>query len=537
MSVDRTAGQAAPGLFLRQATGLVRELSIWDAFNINFTNTNPFANVAILLPLGLALFVGANLWLSVITGVLGGMFVVLVYVMLAEAMPRSGGDYVFISRALHPAIGFLASWTMMVLCAFFAAFNAWSMGNWVLPDLFGPLGTMTDTPRLVHFATWIAKPTVVLVLELLQFGMFFWFMYRGTKTAARTQWIPVFFTVACFLVALPVLLFTSRSTYVHNFDDFASHFHSSAHALEAAAAKGGADLHPAFSLSQTIGFWPFVMVIFGYAINSIQVGGEVRNPRRTQYVAVLGSTLLAGAILALFMGLGVSRVPSALMSATGFFTYNDPSGNPFPFPLYAHVPLALGTGNPILLVLLSGAVGIGLWGSSIGLYFWATRYMLAWSFDRVAPPQVAKLSERHNTPVVALGIVSVLAIFFGVLLEYLSGFTYVAGGLLQACLLLFASLAAVVFPYRLTQLHKATGGREVAGIPLITILGLCAAAFMGVMVYYFSTNAVFGTVTGTSLQFSIGVVAAGIVYYALAWIVARRRGYDLALTYRSIPPE
>jgi hypothetical protein len=57
------------------------------------------------------------------------------------------------------------------------------------------------------------------------------------------------------------------------------------------------------------------------------------------------------------------------------------------------------------------------------------------------------------------------------------------------------------------------------------------------MVYGYATNATFGTVTGTSLTFSEGVLISGTVYYILAWLVARGRGYNLGLTYREIPPE
>jgi amino acid transporter len=452
-------------------------------------------------------------------------------------MPRSGGDYVFISRAVHPFIGFLATWSMMILCAFFIAFGTWSLGNWVLPDLLAPMGTMTGQHWMQTLAADVAKPAWVIGLEVAQIGLLFFFMYIGAKPAARTQWIPTIFTVACFVVALPVLLFRSEATYVHNFDKFAAHYGTSATKLEAIATKAGADLHPAFSWHQTYAFWPFVMVIFGYAINSIQIGGEVRNPRRTQYVAVIGATLLAGAALALFLQLAVSRVPSALMNTFGYFTYTDPSKNPFPFPLYGHVSLGLGLDNPLLIILLTGAVGFGLWGSCIGLYFWATRYLVAWSLDRVAPPQLAYLTPKRNAPIVALLFIAALAIMFGVMLVYVTNFTYVAGGLLQSALLLCTSIAAVLFPFRLRAVYRGTIAHDIRGIPLLTIIGVVATVFMAVMVYGYATNATFGTVTGTSLTFSEGVLISGTVYYILAWLVARGRGYNLGLTYREIPPE
>jgi amino acid transporter len=175
--------------------------------------------------------------------------------------------------------------------------------------------------------------------------------------------------------------------------------------------------------------------------------------------------------------------------------------------------------------------------SSIGLYLWSTRYLMAWSIDQIAPPQVAKLGTKRNTPVNAILIVSALVLVFGVMLVYVHNFTYVAGGLLQATLLLCTSIAAVVFPFRMRSTYKGTIGWEIGRVPIVTMVGIIATAFMCVMVYQYATNATFGTVTGASLTFSIAVLAVGLAYYAVAWGVAKVRGYDLGLTYREVPPE
>jgi amino acid transporter len=539
--LDPTGQQGADsGLFLRKATGLVRELSVWDAFNIDLNQTALFTNVGILLPLGLALFAGANLWVSMLTGLMGGLIVVLVYAMLAQVMPRSGGDYVFISRALHPALGFLGTWTMCVLCAFFAGFNMYSLGNWILPDLFAPLATLTGVHFFQTLATNVAKPAGVIAIGAVGLTYVFWTFVRGAKSAARAQLIPAVLTLVAVVGLVPVLLFTSSGTYLHHFNAFASHYGTSAARIEAIARHNGGNLSPHFSLSETVAFWPWVMVIFGYAINSIQIGGEIRNPRRSQYIATLSATVISGGSVALFMALGTARVPSQLVNALGYLQYNAPQANPLPFPIYGHVPLILGGPSfisSLLLIIISLSILLGLVAATMGLWFWGTRYLLAWSLDRVAPPQVATLSRRHNAPIGGILVMAVATVGFALMLQYDTAFTFVAGGLLQSCLLFLAMLAGIATPYRLKAAFASTQPRMIGRVPLIVMLGGVGAVFMAVMVAFYAGNAKFGTVTGTSLWFTIIVVAIGLIYYASVWIAQRRRGVDLSRTYKELPPE
>src|SRR4030066_1166671 len=115
-----------PGLFAREATGLVIEIGFsvgviiilshviglgWQKRECQFTGYAPMANES--MPLGLP----AMFWAFLVVGL-----VVLVtgyaagYV--AAAMPRSGGGYVTISRVIHPSVGYLSGWLMFLAEAF-----------------------------------------------------------------------------------------------------------------------------------------------------------------------------------------------------------------------------------------------------------------------------------------------------------------------------------------------------------------------------------------------------------------------------------
>src|SRR3989337_2390033 len=105
-----------PGLFAREATGLVREIGFslgvmiilshviglgWQRRVFQFSGPAPMPTN--LMPLGLPAMFWAFLVCGIIvliTGYAAGY--------VAAAMPRSGGGYVTISRVIHPVVGYMA---------------------------------------------------------------------------------------------------------------------------------------------------------------------------------------------------------------------------------------------------------------------------------------------------------------------------------------------------------------------------------------------------------------------------------------------
>src|ERR1700694_6331744 len=121
---DTTMGPGAPRqtLFLRNATGLVKAWSTFDAFVYSFWSVN-------LVTLGLygMSYVynipdGQLLASVLIFGVLC-TFLVVTYAGLVSVMPRTGGDYAWQSRVLGGGIGFVLAGT----------------GGWVTLWLWAPI--------------------------------------------------------------------------------------------------------------------------------------------------------------------------------------------------------------------------------------------------------------------------------------------------------------------------------------------------------------------------------------------------------------
>src|SRR5689334_6094264 len=111
------AATTTPKLFVRQSSGLVRNVSVTNAL---------FFNVAAFVGVGLTLYpifysladvqvwkqgFSAYGWAAIITG-LFCVLLAFIFASLTSVMPRSGGDYVFSSRILHPFLGWMESWTL-----------------------------------------------------------------------------------------------------------------------------------------------------------------------------------------------------------------------------------------------------------------------------------------------------------------------------------------------------------------------------------------------------------------------------------------
>lgn len=94
-------------VFVRKASGLVRDFSTGDAMMYNMLTVGILSGAVYAISTALYAFPGANLLLGMGITAVWGAFMWIVYVFLVTAMPRTGGDYIYESRILNSAIGFI----------------------------------------------------------------------------------------------------------------------------------------------------------------------------------------------------------------------------------------------------------------------------------------------------------------------------------------------------------------------------------------------------------------------------------------------
>ncbi|MCJ7432196.1 MAG: hypothetical protein MUO77_01770, partial [Anaerolineales bacterium] len=96
--------------FARKASGLVRGLSFIDAFGVGFMNQGLTPSLMVMISFGLGVYLGGNLIIAtLLSALLCGIGFSLVWGILGGSMPRSGGEYIYNSRILHPLVGIAES--------------------------------------------------------------------------------------------------------------------------------------------------------------------------------------------------------------------------------------------------------------------------------------------------------------------------------------------------------------------------------------------------------------------------------------------
>ena len=61
----------------------------------------------------IGLFPSANIPAAIVISILPALVIGLTYIILSISMPRSGGDYVWIGRILHPVLGFMMNFGLV----------------------------------------------------------------------------------------------------------------------------------------------------------------------------------------------------------------------------------------------------------------------------------------------------------------------------------------------------------------------------------------------------------------------------------------
>ena len=300
---------ASEKLFARKSSGLVRAASTTDASLVNvYVATFPIM-VSFLLSIVLPFYGGANLYLTLLIGAVVALPILITYAVASSIMRRSGGDYVFISRLLHPAVGFAANFVLVAFQVVFLTSSGYYFCLWCLAPLSRLIGVYAGSPGLINFANTLLQPlSIFIVSEVFVLGFGALFVVRSTRSILKIFRYTLPLSLIGLLAFAVGLLMHSTAALHANFDHYIQGASGVKHATAVAAASAkanGFSIVP-FSLAATVLAITWPSFSLPYYLGSAYFAGEVRSGRRVQLLAGPVTALIgvAGSLILLALSLG-----------------------------------------------------------------------------------------------------------------------------------------------------------------------------------------------------------------------------------------
>ncbi|MFL5539530.1 MAG: APC family permease [Longimicrobiaceae bacterium] len=417
----------------------------------------------------------------------------LSYGELAAAMPRAGGQYVFLREGLGNLTGFLYGWTLFLVIqtgtiAAVAVAFAKFLGVFVpaVNDrLFLPMGKLPVPGGSIELGLSSQRVVGIVIIALLT-----WVNMRGLREA---KWIQNIFTTAktaalLGLVLLGLTIGRNHAAITSNF----SHFW--------ADLPGGSKPTPFLGLA-----FPALALAFGASMvgslfsadawnNVTFAAAEVNRPQRNLPLALAMGT---GAVTLLYVlanfaylsVLKLSEIQNAPQDRVGTLALEHMFG-------------------PVGAYLMAGAILISTFGCINGLILAGARVYYAMARDGVFFERAGHISPRTHVPVWALAVQGVWTAFltltgsYGQLLDYV----------IFAALVFYVATMVALFRLRSKQPDLERPYRAF-GYPVVPGLYMLSALAIAVILLFAKPDYSFAGLT---------IVLLGIpVYYA--WRATQKR--------------
>jgi len=534
------------GVFIRRASGLVRDMSPTQLIFFNFLTQGIWPGVALAFTQNPVTFSGENVAVGLaIIAVLGTAFFIA-YSIVYSAFPRVGTDYVFQSRVLTPAIGFASAMTAWVIYQFwYVAFYEVDVINTFIAPWLTALSYSTSNQYFASLATSLSQVPNLLAFSFIAVVLTGAILMGGLRAYVKVQTALMILSSLSFVIIIALLIGTSNASFVSNFNAYMSSSlgkTDSYNYLISSAQQAGYNLSPPFSLYATMGamILPWIFALEWPVFGNLSLGGETQSADRlkTQALSMLVPFYMGivawGVVWYLFVGM----VGERFWNAVSYLTWNASSvvAN-VPSALYFPFVVAIGTNNPWMTGLFSITASIMIMCANFTIFIVCTRMIFAMTFDRLFPKRIADISRRTRAPVYALLVIVVISLlwvvgvlYYGTTLSSWFGSVQVQISFTQ----ILTMVGALLFRKRLKHLYEqSAAARHRVALIISAVIGI---GFTLMIIYYMlAIPALYASLPQSEALILI-LFLASIGYYYGVRLYRRRTSIDIALAFKEIPP-
>ncbi len=391
--------------------------------------------------------------------------IVFAFKYLSQDDSHAGAAYSWVRRALHPVLGYLSGWALIVSALIFMVIATFPAGSSLLS----------------LFSTSAASNKTLITI----FGTVFFLLMVSAVAAGVTVTVTVQIIMSCIEVFLLVLFAALAIFHAHHVQSFSWHWFSPSifHTHGSSGFVAGALLAAFY-------YW-------GWDVTA-NLNEETKDASKTS-----GQGGLLGTIC-VFLLFEVFTVATNLVLTPAQLTNSNNAAD-----ILAILGQAVwhGTGGKliVLAVLLSTVATLET------TLIQVTRTLFTMGRDHTLPKALGKVHQVRKTPLVATGVVTLISLLLFVGSQYVGSVsTILTDGFnaigLQICIYYGLAGLAVVILYR-RQLFNSVGNFIFMGLwPLL------GAIFMGYIFYQVIPN-----LNGTTLIVGLGAMALGLIPMGYYW--------------------
>jgi len=339
------------------------------------------------------------------------------------------------------------------------------------------------------------------------------------KVGYKIVAIAVIIAIAATFVGIFTLL-GAGTAGVQNYMSFLNSIGANTTYTQVANSYSG----PTFDLGATIFMLPFFSIfVYPWLNAGPAVASEIKGKGALRYNVLISS----------FVSLIVVTVAFASMYYAGGFNFvNAALGNAnlvynWTFNFWT---LAMGVSTNTAVTWFIG-IGWILWNVAILAYgiIVLSRYLFAQSFDRFLPEKVAYVSSKYNSPSVALSIELVGTVVLIALASFYYGTLVSLYGAVVAAMIyfLFIGIAAVLYALK-NEKGTSKGVLATAGSLMALVFAYITYQFLANYMIWGGNSIAYGWVVGSFIL--------GIVIYVVSKSYYSKRGIDISLAYKELPP-
>jgi amino acid transporter len=526
-----SADQVKVEVFVRKSSGLVRPLGGGTTFLAEFMIVTGGAPIFLISLLFLA--PGANWNLTYILMFIPSLALATVYTLFGIAMPRAGGDYVFVSRGLNPALGFINSFALFFAFVFSSGIYGY-FGVTYLSYAFTTWGFIYNNSFLLSLGSALLTPTYLIITGIIILTTIVSIvLFTSSKKAFQVIFWLGIVTMAATIIYFTINATISPAAFTKAFNSYAGAgaYQQVINSAKANGLKFSSGL-PTIMLALPISWYAY-----SWFTLPVTLSGEMKEVRKTLPIGLLGGLLFILAYYLIFFNISFYSFGQTFLTA---WSFNYAHGISLPFAYigtYTPFFVSLVYKNPIIPLLAL----LALWipdVNGVTTYSSATRYLFAWSFDRMAPDVFNRVNPRTKVPVIS-ALATALIGFAGLVgYAFVPAFTLIDALPLLMFGYILPVITAIIFPFLKKEMYNNSFviKRKILKIPILSWVGIIA--LVGIIYgliglwnsYLMPINLV------TIMLIVLVYVAAGLIFLAM-YLINRRKGINPLYAYKEVPPE